>query len=169
MAFTWHWTTDHEQDDRKQICPERAKHQHKLRTQSYSKENECRSRDRSKHRDFHRRLCRRQEHYPAHPSPRGAPEPLWALAALPEHLQECRTEVKENTDTTLGWPQLIYFKACYLSFWSSIRTVCTCHTKAPLSQKNLQQNPSGSRSDWSSFYHSTTTQALLCQRYQNKY
>lgn len=148
MALTWLWTTDHEEGDRKQARPERAKQQHKRRTQSYSKQNERRSRDRS--RDFHRRLCRRQEHYPA-PLHRAGHRSPCELAALPESLQECRTQVKENTDTTLGWPQLIYFKACFLSFSSSIRTVCTCHIKAPLSHKNSQQNPSGSRSDRSSF------------------
>lgn len=61
--------------------------------------------------------------------------------ALAEHLQECKTQVKENTGTNLAWPQPIYFKACYLSFGTSIRTVFTSHSKAPLSHKNPQVAP----------------------------
>lgn len=65
------------------------------------------------------------------------------FAALAEHLQEGKMwKAKENTDTTVGWPQPIYFKACYLSFWNPVRTFVTSHTKAPLSHKYSQQDSS---------------------------
>lgn len=94
-------------------------------------------------------------------------------AALAEHPQEHPSGAEGHTDANSGWPHMVYFKACCLSFCTSVRIAFESHIKPRGSHKDAQQNfgrcPSGSISNRSSSYHLTVagtkiiTKALIRQ------